>query len=68
MFLEVVNYISIDETEILEQHNENPNLPIPDLVENYVMGLDDCEYYLIGPVEIDQIVAEIEKILKEGDD
>ena len=52
-------YINLD--EIIDSINNG--MEIEEAVSDYVAGLDDCEYYLVGYDEQEKIIAEIKKIL-----
>ena len=62
MDLEVVSYIYVDIDGIIEDNNLNAHSSkqrIEDAIDDYVCGLDDCEYCLIGEKEAEKIYKEI---------
>jgi len=68
MELEVISYIYIDVEGIIEDHNLNANSnekEIYDAIRDYVLGLDDCYYYLIGSEETEKIYNGIRNCIGE---
>ncbi len=66
MELCIVSYIYIDIFEIIEDYFLNKNSSksiIMEAITNYVAGLDDCDYYLIGDREIEKIYNKIYSLL-----
>ena len=66
MELYIVSYIYIDIFEIIEDYFLNKNSSksiIMEAITNYVAGLDDCDYYLIGDREIEKIYNKIYSLL-----
>lgn len=63
MELTITNTIDIDIDEILDCLKNNPQMSVEDAVEDYICGLDDMEYYLIGCEEAIKIIEEVERQL-----
>ena len=57
-------YIDMDYLVNIAQDKEYKNIELDEIVHDFVSGLDDCDYYLIGPKEEKQIKAELKKRLK----
>jgi hypothetical protein len=57
-------YIDMDYLVNMAQEKEWKDKELDEIVHDFVSGLDDCDYYLIGPEEERQIIAELEKRLK----
>ena len=66
MNLRIVSYVYIDTFGIIEDYFLDKNSPksiIMEAITDYVAQLDDCDYYLIGDVEIEKIYNEICSLL-----
>lgn len=61
MELEITTCIYINIDEIIEHILNGTN--IDDAIDNYIIGMDDCEYYLIGSEETKKIKEEVKKRL-----
>ena len=61
-------WINIDDIlDCLERDFDNDEEYLEDCVKTWIGGLDDCDYYLIGEREMQQIVAEVKKqIIERG--
>lgn len=62
MELEITTTVYIPVDAIIEDYGIDMNTDRADIekaVQDYVCGLDDCEYYIIGDAEIEQIIDEI---------
>ena len=57
-------YIEMDCLVKKAQKPEWKNRSLDDLIEDYISGLDDCDYYLIGTEETEKIKTELRKRLK----
>lgn len=59
-------WINIDDIlDCLERDFDNDEEYLEDCVKAWVSGLDDCDYYLIGEQEMQQIIAEVRKQIIE---
>ena len=68
MELEITTTIWIDVESIVNEYDIDMNTPYSDIkqsVEDYVSGLDDCEYYMIGGEEVNKIVSAIIELVGE---
>ena len=57
-------YIDMDCLVNMAQEEEWKDKDLNEVVDNFVSGLDDCDFYLIGSKEEEQIRIELEKRLK----
>jgi hypothetical protein len=66
MELEIKSYVYIEIEEIIKDSKLTINSTdeeIKNAISDYVAGLDDCEYYLIGNDEKEKIFKELKKDL-----
>jgi hypothetical protein len=66
MELEIKSYVYIEVEEIIKDSELTINSTdeeIKNAISDYVAGLDDCEYYLIGNDEKEKIFKELKKDL-----
>ena len=67
MIIEVVAYIDVNIEDIIATYNIKKSwskIKIKDVVNDYISGFDDCDYYpLLG--KVDDIVEEVKKYLKK---
>ena len=66
MDLRIVSYVYIDTLGIIEDYFLDKNASkerIMEAIIDYVSRLDDCEYYLIGATETEEIYKEIRFLL-----
>ena len=66
MIFTITRQIEIDEDEIIEDYgltNESRRVDIEEAVNDYVCGLDDVDFYIIGNEEEKQIIDKIVEIL-----
>lgn len=62
MELRIISYVYIETERIIEDYKLKQNSPkdtIVRAIQDYVAELDDCDYCLIGNVEIEKIYKEI---------
>lgn len=62
MNITITRTIFIDIDELIEDFQLNYNSSDEDIsqaVEEYVLGFEDCDYYLIGQEEIEKIEKEV---------
>lgn len=64
MLLVIEQTVYIDEHEIVNSILNHEFDNVDDAVDEYVAGLDDCEYYAIGNEEIEKVKAKVKKMLK----
>lgn len=64
--LEVTTTIDINIVDLITQESLNSKsstTDIQDAVNDYIGGLDDCEFYLIGPKETEIIIKHVHEYL-----
>ena len=68
--LEVTTTIDIDIADLIAQEcltPENSRTDIQDAVDDYISGLDDPEFYLIGYIETEIIIDHVREYLDSMD-
>jgi len=66
MILKVIKEIEINENEIIKDYFLTKTTPFVDIIKavhNYALGLDDCDFYVIGTEEEEKIAKKILDIL-----
>jgi len=66
MILQVIREIEVNEEEIIKEYFLTMNTPFVDIIKavhNYILGLDDCDFYAIHTEEEEKIAKKILDIL-----
>jgi len=58
--LEITTTVGID-TDTIKYIMAEDSLTLEEAIDDYVRGLDDCDYYLIGDVEKQKIKEQMER-------